>query len=123
MRSVHTGSWDNVQDTLGFDLMATLVTGEEDLGVARHKLAEYDVNPHDLPEEVVERFNFITKIMKHIAGSFNDYGMKRWFLRRRTQLQGISPAQVLTGDWKPNEEWPQKVLQLAETLSRPQDAT
>ena len=123
MRSVHTGSWDNVQDTLGFDLTSLLITGEEDLGAARRKLFEYDEDPHSLPEEVAERFNFIAKILNYLAGSFNDFGMKRWFLRKRAQLNGLRPMDILKGNWKPEDPEPQKVLALAEALSRPQDAT
>ncbi len=123
MRSVHTGSWDNVLEVLGIDLTSLLITGEENIGVARRKLLEYDNDPHNLPDEVAERFNFISKTLKYLAGSFNDKGLHDWFLRKRAQLNDLRPTDILKGNWKPEDPEPQKVLKLAEETYGGQSAT
>ena len=51
------------------------------------------------------------------AGGYNDLGVRRWFQRKRTLLRGKSPAQILKDDWSPDARGPQKVLDLARSLS------
>lgn len=106
--------WNNVRNILGFDLLALLITGQEKTRAARADLFVYDAKPRSAPDEVIERFYFVTKIVVNLEGSFNDFGIQRWFMRKRVQLNGLSPAQILKGDWHPGDEGPQKVLKLAE---------
>lgn len=121
---INYAAWDNLQDCLGFDMMAILICGSGAIARLRSYLFEYDEDPNRFAlEEVKARFNFVVKITNALAGSYNDAGIRRWFFRERAQLQGSSPLDVLSGNWKPEEEGPQKVLALAKELAGPQNAT
>ncbi len=54
--------------------------------------------------------------MSDLAGSYNDIGIRRWFHRKRTLLDGRAPAQLLTGEWDPDEPGPGRVRELAREL-------
>ena len=78
-----------------------------------------------LPPEIVARIDFLAEVVNHLAGSYNNsnHGIYLWFVRPRVQLWNMSPAQIFSGDWKPEDEEPQKVLELAKALSGPMNAT
>ncbi|KKR46662.1 MAG: hypothetical protein A3A97_00110 [Candidatus Terrybacteria bacterium RIFCSPLOWO2_01_FULL_40_23] len=121
--SVNVAVWDAVQDTLGVDITAALITGQARICKARAKFFEYDADPQNAPVEVIKRFNFVTKIVFLLEGSYNDFGIQRWFLRKRAQLDDASPLEILKGDWDPQDPEPQKVLKLAKETYGGQSAT
>jgi hypothetical protein len=51
-----------------------------------------------------------------LAGSYNDAGIRRWFQRKRTALEGRSPASLLKQGWDPDDEGPARVRALARDL-------
>ena len=54
---------------------------------------------------------------RDLAGSYNDFGMRRWFERPRTQLGGKSPRALLGARWTPDDKAAQQVRALAAALS------
>ena len=51
-----------------------------------------------------------------LAGAYNDFGVRRWFQRPRKLLGTRSPAQFLSGTWRPEDPGPQRVRDLAAAL-------
>jgi hypothetical protein len=56
-------------------------------------------------------------VVSDLAGSYNDFGMRRWFERPRTQLGGKSPRALLGARWAPDDKAALQVRALAATLS------
>ena len=55
-------------------------------------------------------------VVGDLAGSYNDIGVRRWFHRKRTLLDGRAPAALLKGNWDPDDEGPMRVRELAREL-------
>lgn len=72
-----------------------------------------------LPPAAVDRIQLIGRVVWCLMGSYNDEGVRRWFGRRRPQLQGKSPAEHLGNDWSANSPAAKQVLALAEALTGP----
>ena len=51
---------------------------------------------------VAERLHWIAMVTSDLAGSYNEFGIRRWFERPRSQLNGRSARQLLNGDWTPS---------------------
>jgi hypothetical protein len=66
---------------------------------------------------VAARLHFLARVVAELKGAYNDIGVRRWFGRKRTALRGKSPAQILNGDWIPENRNAQKVLDLARSLA------
>jgi hypothetical protein len=53
-----------------------------------------------------------------VAGrSYNDYGIRRWFERRRSALDGATPAELLEQADSEDDERLQRVIGLADELT------
>ncbi len=76
-----------------------------------------------LPPEIVARIDFLAEVVNCLAGGYSNHGIYLWFVRPRVQLWNMSPAQIFSGNWKPEDEEPQKVLELAKALAGPMNAT
>lgn len=66
--------------------------------------------------KILPRINFLYEIIIALEGVYNPLGIYRWFHRKRVLLDNKSPIDILVGDWRPEDENPQKVLKLAERL-------
>jgi uncharacterized protein (DUF2384 family) len=51
-----------------------------------------------------------------LAGSYNEFGIRRWFQRPRSELEGRSPRDVLHGPWDPDAAGPRTLRALASRL-------
>jgi hypothetical protein len=56
-------------------------------------------------------------IITDLAGSYDTLGVRSWFNRPRSALNGNRPADILTGSWDPNSSDVQLVRQLAAAQS------
>jgi hypothetical protein len=99
--------WVGLERVLGADLLAALV------GVSSSSLRRYAAGTRDTPDDVAARLHFLALVVGDLAGSYNDVGVRRWFGRRRSQLGGQAPADLLQGAWDPQDEGPDKVRRLA----------
>lgn len=70
-----------------------------------------------VPDEIAARVRFLAAVIGYLEGAYNNEGVNDWFERKRTQLDGKSPAEILAGDWDPKSKDAQKVLELARSLS------
>ena len=103
------GEWAPVIGTLGEDLLAELV------GVSVSSVRRYTGGSRATPQEVAERLHFLALLIADLAGSYNDFGIRRWLNRPRAPLGGRSPASLL-GGFDPDGPDAAAVAELAATL-------
>lgn len=106
-------TWPVLVDLLGLDLVASLV------GASRASAQRYRTGQRRTPDEAAARLHAVAMICADLAGSYNDFGIRRWFARPRSALDGRSPAELLSADWAPEEPGPQRVRRLAAALADP----
>jgi hypothetical protein len=104
------GEWAPVLATLGEDLLAAL------LGVSVSSVRRYAAGSRGTPQDVAERLHFVALVMADLAGSYNDFGIRRWWARPRSQLGGRAPAALL-GEFDPNGQEAADVARLAASLA------
>lgn len=86
------------------------------LGISAGSLYRYRSGARDVPDEVAARAHFLATVVGELAGAYNDFGIRRWFERKRSLLRGKSPSDLLTGDWDPDDSGPRRVRELARSL-------
>jgi hypothetical protein len=96
------------------------VFAAEDLAALLHvslsSLKRYQSGERDTPDHIAARLHFLALVVGDLAGSYNDTGIRRWFQRKRTQLDGRAPAALLAREWDPDEEGPARIRALARSL-------
>ena len=102
--------WGPVVEVLGLDDTAAM------LGTAPSSVRRYESGDRTTPQAVAERLHLLELVIADLSGSYNDYGIRRWFRRARTQLGGRSPVELLRGEWGPDDEGPSRVRELAGAL-------
>lgn len=105
--------WPALIGTLGPELLADLV------GVSASSLRRYAAGDRRTPDDVAERLHLIALVVGDLAGSLNDFGLRRWFQRPRVQLAGRSPAQLLRGAWRAEGAPARRVRALAYASTAP----
>jgi len=84
------GEWGPAREVLGDDLLARLV-GD----ISPSSLKRYAAGSRETPDQVAWRLHAVARILASLLGSYNDYGVRRWFERRRSALAGKAPVEVL----------------------------
>ena len=102
--------WKPMRDVLGDDMLAKL------LGISRTSVHRYATSERTTPQEVAERLHVLALIVSDLAGSYNDYGIRRWFERPRAQLGGRAPRALLKKGWGPDDQGVRRVRALAAAL-------
>lgn len=102
--------WPAVSRVMTADQLAPL------LNVSVSSLKRYLSGERDTPDDVAARLHHVALIVGDLAGAYNEVGVRRWFERKRTALNGRAPAALLAGDWNPDDSSPQKVRELARSL-------
>ncbi|MBU1180193.1 hypothetical protein KJ885_04575 [Patescibacteria group bacterium] len=97
-------------ETVVGEYLAYKLTGISNGHIAKRKL--------QIGQDAINRINFLLKIICCLRGAYNNEGIGRWFYRRRGELRNKPPYFILHEDcWHPNEEGPQKILQLAKGVN------
>ncbi len=86
------------------------------LHISVSSLRRYLSGERETPDAVAGRLHHLALIVGDLAGAYNEVGVRRWFERRRTALDDRAPAALLSGDWNPDDESPQRVRELARSL-------
>jgi hypothetical protein len=86
------------------------------LGISLSSLRRYTSGARQTPDDVAARLHFLALAVGDLAGSYNEIGIRRWFERRRAQLGGKAPADLLRGAWDPDDAGPSEVRALAAAL-------
>ena len=68
-------------------------------------------------EEVTARLTFIATLEDYLAGTYNEFGIRRWFERPRTVLQGKTPTELLQGPFDPGSPELKQLRELARSLT------
>ena len=102
--------WPAVSRVLEPEQLAALVN------VSVSSLRRYLSGERATPDDVAARLHHVALVVGDLAGAYNEVGVRRWFERRRTALDGRAPAALLSGDWNPDDPSPQKVRELARSL-------
>lgn len=102
--------WLAVSRVIDVEQLASL------LNVSASSLKRYASGERDTPDDVAARLHHVALIVGDLAGAYNEVGVRRWFERKRTALNGRAPAALLAGDWNPDDSAPQKVRDLARVL-------
>ena len=105
------GEWEPARRILGDALLVGL------LGVSAASVRRYASRERTTPDDVAERLHELGRITAALLGSYNDYGVRRWFGRARSQLDGQTPQDVLNGQWAPDDPAVIRVVALAEALT------
>jgi hypothetical protein len=103
--------WAPMRAVFGDDVLGDL------LGIAPASLRRYAAAERATPQATAERLHWLAMVVSDLAGSYNDFGMRRWFERPRTQLGGKSPRALLGARWMPDDKTALQVRALAATLS------
>ena len=103
--------WSRLLRTLDREMLARLV------GISPASVRRYAATARETPDDVAARLHWLALIVGDLAGAYNEIGIRQWFERKRTQLGGRAPAQLLIGRWKPDDEGPRRVRALAAALS------
>ncbi|GAA1479704.1 hypothetical protein GCM10009624_01440 [Gordonia sinesedis] len=105
-----TLEWGPVSELIGDDLLASLVE------ISPSSLVRYRSGQRTTPDPIAQRLHTVTLIVADLRGSYNEFGIRRWFTRPRTTLGGVAPADILTGDWSPDSPEVHQVRRLAAAL-------
>ncbi len=69
-----------------------------------------------LSKDAQMRAHFLAMIVADLSGSYTNFGIKKWFSRKRSKLQDRSPFELLERNWKPDDERVLQIRKLAESL-------
>ena len=103
--------WPAVSRSLGLDLLSRL------LGISHSSARRYLSGARKTPDGIAARLHFLALVAGDLAGAYNEIGVRRWFDRKRMALGGKTPAQVLAGDWTPEDDGAERVRELAAALA------
>ena len=107
------GEWAPARELLGDELLARLMR------ISASSLRRYAAGDRRTPDEVAWRLHLVARVLAALVGSYNDYGIRRWFERRRSALDGVTPAELLEHAEAEDDERLERVLALAEQLTGP----
>jgi uncharacterized protein (DUF2384 family) len=102
--------WRSVSRVFDAESLAPL------LGISVSSLRRYQAGTRVTPDEVAARLHFLALVISDLTGAYNEIGVRRWFQRDRTMLDGRTPATLLSGEWNPEDEGAQRVRDLARSL-------
>jgi hypothetical protein len=103
--------WPRLVTLFGVDGAGELV------GVSGSSVRRYASGERRTPQDVAMRVHFIALVVANLSGTYNEYGIRRWFNRPRSALDGNAPADLLCEDWDPDGEGPRQVRELSYSLA------
>jgi uncharacterized protein (DUF2384 family) len=83
------GEWAPARDLLDDALLARI------LGISESSLRRYASGARETPDQIAWRLHVVARMLASLLGSYNAYGVRRWFERPRAMLEGRTPAQVI----------------------------
>jgi len=108
---VPASEWKQLMRVLSIDMLDKL------LGISGASIRRYARTIRNTPDDVAARLHWLALVVGDLAGAYNEIGIRQWFERKRTQLDGRTPTQLLAGEWKPDDPGPQRVRSLAHALT------
>lgn len=85
------------------------------LVVSPESLCRYARGARKAPSLVADRLHWLTLVVGDLNGTYNEFGVRRWFGRPRAALGGVSPQQMLlaSAEWRPDSVGAREVERLA----------
>ena len=102
--------WRALSDSLGLDLLARL------LDISQSSVRRYLSGSRSTPDGIADRLHALAFVVGDLAGAYNHIGVRRWFDRKRSRLDGSTPAQALGANWSPDDDGPRRVRELSRAL-------
>jgi len=103
--------WAPTRDVVGDELLARL------LRISVSSLRRYASADRRTPDEVAWRLHLVARLLAALVGSYNAYGIRRWFERPRRALDDATPTAVLAQADSEDDERLQRVVRLADELT------
>lgn len=104
--------WGAVREVLNDDeLLAAL------LGIGVMSVRRYAKGERICPDAVAARLHWLALLIHQLEGTYNAYGIRRWFQRPRAALNGQAPQDLLKGDWDPDDVAIRPITALADAAS------
>ncbi len=110
------GEWESARELLGDELLARLV------GISPASLRRYASGARSTPDDTAWRLHAVARILAALLGSYNPYGIRRWFERPRAALGGETPAAAIAEAASEEDERLLSAVALAESLVGAADA-
>lgn len=79
-------------------------------------LQRYQRGEREAPDDVADRAHFLTSVVAALEGTYNDFGIRRWFERPRSVFDGRSARQLLGRRWTMDSDAARRILDAAESL-------
>lgn len=93
------------------DTLATLT------GSSAVSLRRYLSRTRHMPDAIAERLHWLALVVGDLLGAYNEVGVRRWFERPRSALDGRRPSDVLRGGWAPDDPAVERIRALAAALA------
>ena len=87
------------------------------IGTSSVSLGRYQAGARRWPDQLAARIHWLALVLADLAGAYNEFGCRRWFDRKRSQLGGRSPREVLVSGWDPADPDVERVRELAAALA------
>jgi uncharacterized protein (DUF2384 family) len=91
----------------GFETLAHMV------GASEASLRRYASEDRMTPDPVAQRIHFLAQLVAILRGSFNEFGIRRWFERPHPAVDGRTPAALLGADFDPSDPGARATLDAA----------
>ncbi|MEB3352612.1 MAG: hypothetical protein VKM34_00010 [Cyanobacteriota bacterium] len=104
--------WQAVRDVLNDDEILAALIGIGVISVRRYAKGE-----RTCPDAVAARLHWLALLIHQLEGTYNAYGIRRWFQRPRAALAGQAPQDLLKGNWDPEDDPIRAITALAESAS------
>jgi hypothetical protein len=104
--------WQAVRDALDDDALVAAL-----LGIGLASVRRYAKGERHCSVTVAARLHLLALLNDQLEGTYNAYGIRRWFQRPRAALDGQPPQDRLKGDWNPDDDHFHPLVALAQTAS------
>lgn len=86
------------------------------LEISPASLQRYQRGEREAPDGVADRAHFLTSVVAALEGTYNDFGIRRWFERPRSSFDGRTAQQLLGRRWTTSSNAARRILDAAESL-------
>jgi hypothetical protein len=104
--------WQAVRDVLTDDALLAALLG---IGIA--SVRRYAKGDRHCSDSVAARLHWLALLIDQLEGTYNAYGIRRWFQRPRAVLNGQAPQDRLKGAWDPDDDAVLPLMTLAHSAS------
>jgi hypothetical protein len=102
-----TGEIPTLAEIFGWAPLGQLV------GASEPSLRRYAAGDRTTPDAIAHRIHFLAQLVAILRGSYNEFGVRRWFERPHPALDGKTPAALLRGKFDPMDAAAQRTLEAA----------